>query len=174
MKKIKTVDQTTPLFHNTTLLLKKYREVAWSLELEVQHVRHGFSIEYGSDIDDFLDSMYMAGADVGGSRLEQYAKSIECSHKMLTLVRSALELIRQKHMNGEEYYWILYYTYIVPQYPKNTDEILENLQPHIKNISYRTYYRKRPEAIDVLSNVLWGYTAIDCLNIVDYFVNLNK
>lgn len=169
MKRIKEVDQTTPLFHNTTLLLKKYREVAWSLELEVQHVKNSFCIEYGSNIDDFLDSMYMAGADVGGSKLELYAQNIERSHKMLSLVRSALELIREKHMNGEEYYWILYYTYIIPQHPKNTEEIIENLQPHIKNISYRTYYRKRPEAIDVLSNVLWGYTAKDSLKMIEDF-----
>ena len=170
MKKLKEVDQTTPLYHNTTLLLKKYREVAWNLELDVQHVKHGFKLEYGKSIEEFLDSIYLAGADIGGSKLEHYAQNIERNYKMLSLVRSALELIREKHMNGEEYYWILYYTYIIPQHPKNTEEIIENLRPHIQSISYRTYYRKRPEAIDVLSNVLWGYTAADSIKLLEKLI----
>lgn len=167
MRKLKDVDQTTPLYHNTLKLLQKYREAAWNLELDVMHVRSCFQIEYGSSIEEFLDSIYLAGADVGGSRLEEYAKSIERSNKMLQLVRSAVDLIREKHMYGEEYYWILYYTYLSPQQLHNTEEIIEKLRPHIQNISYRTYYRKRPEAIDVLSNVLWGYTAADSMEMLD-------
>ncbi|MEA4886791.1 MAG: hypothetical protein VB063_08935, partial [Bacteroides graminisolvens] len=41
-----------PLFHNTWKLLKNYRDVVWSLELSVQHVRNNFQIEYGNDIED--------------------------------------------------------------------------------------------------------------------------
>ena len=50
---------------------------------------------------------------------------------------------------------------------KRTEEILEKLEQHIPNISYRTYYRKRHLAIEALSSILWGYTAketIDTLN----------
>ena len=52
-----------PLYHDTWKLLKKYRDVVWSLELSVQHVRTKFEIEYGTSIEDFLDSVYLAGAD---------------------------------------------------------------------------------------------------------------
>ena len=45
-----------PLYHDTWKLLKKYRDVVWSLELSVQHVRTKFEIEYGTSIEDFLDS----------------------------------------------------------------------------------------------------------------------
>ena len=51
-----------PLYHDTWKLLKKYRDVVWSLELSVQHVRTKFEIEYGTSIEDFLDSVYLAGA----------------------------------------------------------------------------------------------------------------
>ena len=44
-----------PLYHDTWKLLKKYRDVVWSLELSVQHVRTKFEIEYGTSIEDFLD-----------------------------------------------------------------------------------------------------------------------
>lgn len=37
-----------PLYHDTWKLLKKYRDVVWSLELSVQHVRTKFEIEYGT------------------------------------------------------------------------------------------------------------------------------
>ena len=33
-----------PLYHDTWKLLKKYRDVVWSLELSVQHVRTKFEI----------------------------------------------------------------------------------------------------------------------------------
>lgn len=49
-----------PLYHDTWKLLRKYRDVVWSLELSVQQVRSKFQIEYGSSIEDFLESIYLA------------------------------------------------------------------------------------------------------------------
>ena len=77
-----------PLYHDTWKLLKKYRDVVWSLELSVQHVRTKFEIEYGTSIEDFLDSVYLAGAGLAGSDIEHHAKCIERSHKMLKLLDS--------------------------------------------------------------------------------------
>ncbi len=160
----------TPLFHDTWKLLKKYRDVVWSLELSVQQVRNSFQIEFGSSIEDFLDSIYLAGADVlSGSSLEHHAKCIERSHRMLKLMENAVDLLRSKHKYGESYYWILYYTFLSPQQLRNVEEIIEKLQPHIRSISYRTYYRKRQEAIEALSSVLWGYTSKDCMEVLEKF-----
>ena len=80
-----------PLYHDTWKLLKKYRDVVWSLEISVQHVRSKFEIEYGTSIEEFLDSIYLAGADLNGSDIEHHAKCIERSHKMLKLLDSAVE-----------------------------------------------------------------------------------
>ena len=153
-----------PLYHDTWKLLKKYRDVVWSLEISVQHVRSKFEIEYGTSIEEFLDSIYLAGADLNGSDIEHHAKCIERSHKMLKLLDSAVELLRARHKNGEAYYWLLYYSFLSPQQLKNVEEIIENLRPHIRDISFRTYYRRRREAIDALSSVLWGYTSKDSLD----------
>lgn len=120
-------------------------------------------MEYGNSIEEFLDSIYLAGADVGGTKLENYAKSMERSNEMLTLLTSAVDIMRSKHKHGEQYYWFLYYTYLSPQQLQNTEEIIEKLEPHIVNISRRTYYRKRPDAIQALSGILWGYTSKECL-----------
>lgn len=167
-KKIDTAQEDTR-YHDTWRLLKKYRDVVWSLELSVQQVKNQFQIEYGTDIDAFLDSVYLAGADLGGTRLENHAKCIERSHKMLTLVGNAVNLLRTRHKNGEVYYWLLYYTYLSPQQLRNTEEIIEQLRPHIRDISFRTYYRRRKEAVAALSSVLWGYTSQDNLEVLELF-----
>ena len=52
---------------------------------------------------------------------------------------------------------------------QNVEEIIDQLRPHIRDISTQTYYRKRKEAIEVLSSVLWGYTAQDSAGIVREF-----
>lgn len=158
-----------PLYHDTWKLLKKYRDVVWSLELSVQQVKKKFELEMGSSIEDFLESVYLAGADLSGSDIEHHTRCIEKSHKMLKLLDSAVNLLRTKHKHGETYYWLLYYSYLSPQQLRCVEEIIEKLRPHIHDISFRTYYRKRQEAIDALSSVLWGYTAQDSLEILEHF-----
>lgn len=88
-------------YHDTWKLLKKYRDVVWSMELSVHQLRSEFQSEYDSSIEDFLDSAYLAGADLSGTDIEQRARSIERSNKMVRLVREAVDLLRQRHKYGE-------------------------------------------------------------------------
>ena len=106
-------------YHDTMLLLKKYRDVVWSLSMSVEHAKSDFRECFGESIEDFLDSVYVAGADLSGTDIEERAKCIERSNKMLTLVTDAVDLLRKRHKNGETYYWILYYTYFSPQELRN-------------------------------------------------------
>lgn len=161
--------ETDSRYHDTWRLLKKYRDVVWSMELSVQQLKKEFESEYESSIDDFLESVYMAGADLSGTEIENHARSIERSNKMLKLVNSAVDLLRMRHKSGEALYWILYFSYLSPQKLQNSDEIIEHLRPHISDISFRTYYRRRKEAVEALSSVLWGYTTQDSLSILKEF-----
>lgn len=156
-------------YHDTWQLLKKYRDVVWSLELSVQQVKKTFEIEYGTSIEDFLDSIYMAGADLSGTQIEQHARSIERSHKMLSLLNTAVELLRTKHKSGEQYYWILYYSFLSPQQLGNVEEIIDHIRPYVNDISYRTFYRRRQNAIEALGSILWGYTAKESLDMLNSF-----
>ena len=61
-----------PEYHNTYLLLKKYRDVVWSLELSVQKVKNKFRMEMGSSIEDFLESVYIAGVDFADSGIIEH------------------------------------------------------------------------------------------------------
>lgn len=171
MAKKRVVQEATedPRYHDTWRLLKKYRDVVWSMELSVQQVRSAFQIEFGSSIEDFLDSIYMAGADLAGTEIENHARCIERSNKMLTLLKNAVDMLRVKHKHGEIYYWLLYYTYLSPQQFRNVEEVIEQLRPHMRDISFPTYYRKRKQAVEALSSILWGYTSQECMDILDKF-----
>ena len=154
-------------YHNTYRLLSHYRDVVWSMELSVDEMQREFQIEYESSIDDFLDSVYMAGADLSGTRLERHARTIERSNEMLKMVQSAVELLRTKHKNGEKYYWVLYYAFLSPQKVEKLAELLDLLRPHIQDISKATYYRIRKEAVNVMSDILWGYSSKNCGDILN-------
>ena len=156
-------------YHDTWRLLKKYRDVVWSMELSVQQVKKEFEIEYGTSIDAFLESVYLAGADLGGTKIENHAKCIERSNRMLKLLDSAVETLRTRHKYGETFYWILYYTFLSPQQLENVNEIVEQLRPHIRDISRTTYYRKREQAVEALSSILWGYTSKECMDVLATF-----
>ena len=170
-KKNEVIDITeNPLYHDTWKLLKKYRDVVWSLELSIQQVRSKFEIEYGSSVEEFLESIYLAGADLSGSNIEHHAECIERSHQMLKLLDTAIDLLRSKHKNGESYYWLLYYSFLSPQQHRNVEEIIDALRPHIRDISFSTYYRLRKEAVEALSAVLWGFTAKETLDVLEKFL----
>lgn len=155
--------EENPRFHDTYQFLRRYRDATYSLKVVVHQMENQFKVQYGSSIDEFLDSIYAAGADLAGSDIAERAKSIERSNRMLKLLESSVDLLRNNHKYGEQYYWILYYAFLSPQQLKNTEEILEKLEQHIPNISYRTYYRKRHLAIEALSSILWGYTVFDLI-----------
>lgn len=157
-------------YHDTWKLLKKYRDVVWSMELSVQQIKSQFQIEYGSSIDDFLDSIYMAGADLGGTQIENHARCIERSNQMLKLLDNAVNILRTRHKSGETYYWLLYHTFLSPQQLDSVNEIIEQLRPHIRDIARTTYYRKREQAVAALSSILWGYSSKDCMALLaDFF-----
>lgn len=120
-------------------------------------------------LKELQESIYLAGVDFEESGIAEHAQSIERSHKMLKLVDSSLELLRQKHKNGETYYWILYYSFFSPQKYRNAEEIIDQLRPHILDISYPTFYRHRKDAIDALSSILWGYSSRDSVNLLQEF-----
>lgn len=166
-RKKKTDVTENPLYHDTYKLLYKYRDVVWSLGLSVQQVRKQFQIEYGKSIEDFLDSVYLAGADLTGTDIEHQARCIQRSAKMIGLVDEAMQLMREKHRDGEELYWILHYTYIISPQLRNVDQIVEKMRNHIPEMSLRTYFRRKQYAIEVLSTILWGYSAKDSKEILD-------
>ena len=81
-------------------------------------------MQYGTSVDEFLESVYMAGMDLEDCEIREHTKSIERSNKMLKLLNSSIQLLRENHKQGEHYYWILYYAFFSPHEAENTEEIL--------------------------------------------------
>ena len=75
--------EDNPLYHDTYKLLRCYRDSTYSLKVAVRQVEIQFQLEYKTSIDEFLDSIYTAGADLTGSQIEEWAKSISRSNKMI-------------------------------------------------------------------------------------------
>lgn len=157
-------------YHDTLLLLKKYRDVVWSLSVSVEHVKSDFRECFGENIDDFLESVYVAGADLSGTDIEERAKCIERSNKMLQLVDSAVAMMRNKHKHGELYYQVLYYNFLCEHEFGSLDDVLEALNEAGIMISRRTLFDYRTHAINLVSTYLWGYTAKDTQNILAKFI----
>lgn len=61
-------------YHNTWLLLRKYRDVTWSLEVSVAQAKNTFKKEFGSTLEEFLDSIYTAGVDFEDCHLADRAR----------------------------------------------------------------------------------------------------
>lgn len=173
MKKQTEQISDNPKYHDTLLLLRKYRDVVWGLELSVQQVKRRFQMEFGSSIEDFLESIYIAGVDFSDNGIEEQARSIEKSYQMLKLLENSVNILRNKHKHGEKYYWLLYYSYLSPQQYRSVDEIIEMVRPHISDISQRTFFRRRKNAIEALSSILWGYTSKDSLSLLEQFFPKN-
>lgn len=163
----KAAPESHPHYHDTWKLLKNYRDVSWNLEIANLDLQAEFRSEYGVAMDDCLESLAAAGADLQGTRIESFARSLERSRKMLGLLDAAILLMRKHHKKGELYYWTLYYTFLSPQEYANYREILTALEAHFPPMSRRTYYIRREEAVQTLSSVLWGYTSKECLAVLE-------
>ena len=163
----------TNIYHNTELLLKNYRDVVWSLEVAVYHAEKNIVKEYGKGIDEFLNMVYEAGVELTGIKIENQVRTINRSRNMLRIIDNAAELLRNRHKTGELYYWILYYSYLSPQEIGSTDEIIEKLKPYMKDISKRTFFRRKQDAVYQIGVLLWGYTTKDCQEFIEYFEKNN-
>lgn len=49
------------VYHDVIRLFKIYRAVNWRMQIKVNQVKHRIREEYGTDLDEFLDSIYQAG-----------------------------------------------------------------------------------------------------------------
>ena len=156
-------------YHNTELLLKKYRDVVWSIEVSLMHSKLCFELEMGCSLEEFVSDASSAGADLTGTNLQEYARTMERNKKMLHIIDASINTIKEKHPCGDLYYWILYFSYLSPKPIKKIDDIINEIEKQGHPLSWKTYFRKRQEAIDTLSNILWGFASKECIHLLEQF-----
>lgn len=159
------------MYHNTEILLKRYRDVVWSMEVSATQARINFEYEMGCSLDEFLQMSYAAGMDFSGTDIQEQIRTLERSKKMLNIIKNSVEMLRKRGKYGGTYYWLIYYTYLSEKRLKNVDEIIKKLIEKTGGYMCRkTYYRNRQKAIEQLSTILWGFTSKECLPILEEFV----
>lgn len=157
-----TTDIKSEVYHDVVTLFKIYRSVSWRMQVQIKQVKHRFQKEYGTDVDEFLDSLYQAGMDLNDdeANIRSRVDAINNSNKFLKLLDESVDLMRQYHPQGEKYYWVLYYTYMSAYKPMNITEIVNKLDPHLPQnirINRSTYFRWRESALKAVEDILWGY-----------------
>ena len=158
------------LYHNTEVLLRKYREVVWSIEESTVQAQLSFELEMDCKLSEFLGATCDAGVDFSGTELQEHLRTLERNKKMLQIIDTSLNILRKKHKDGEQYYWILYYTYLSDKPCKNTDEIINNITEKTESLAWKTYFKKRKYAIESLSTIMWGFTSKDCKPFIEAFI----
>ena len=53
--------EENPRFHDTYQFLRRYRDATYSLKVVVHQMENQFKVQYGSSIDEFLDSIMQLG-----------------------------------------------------------------------------------------------------------------
>lgn len=157
-------------YHNTELLLKKYRDVVWSIEVSAIQAQISFEIEMGCKLEEFLEMSYAAGADLSGTDIQEQMRTLERNKKMLKIIENAVNLLKRKREYGEDYYNIIYYTYMSEKIYKKVEDIIEKIASVTgEYMAWKTYYAKKRRAIETLGTILWGFTSKECLPIIEDF-----
>lgn len=136
------------MFHNTELLLKHYKNIAWMIECFPTTIAEELEQPF-EDIDEVMERLDME-LTIGNRKLEHRLENIRKTRMILDRVNEALTVLKKKPEDGERLYEIIYLTYIAPE-TLNHNELLYRL-----NLSSRHYYRLREQAINILSIRLWS------------------
>lgn len=147
-------------YHNTLMLLKHYRDIAWTIECFPEAVAEELDVPF-RQTDELLSCVDTEIA-MGNRRLENWMSGMQKSRLLLDRVNDALTVLKKKPEDGERLYQLIYLTYIEPE-KLNLTEILYRM-----DMSPRHYYRLRGQAVKILSIRLWSAPAKE----VDYWLEI--
>ncbi|MDO5123699.1 MAG: DUF1492 domain-containing protein [Eubacteriales bacterium] len=149
-EKIRTAQQKKrqTSYHNTKMLLQHYRTISWVLECFPGDVAEELDTPF-SNIDQLIDKVDME-MTIGNRKLEGRMEGVRKSRLLFDRVNEALTVLKSKPGNGKILYDVVYLTYIDPK-PLSLQDMIDRL-----DISKRTYYRLRQQAITILSIRLWA------------------
>lgn len=103
-KEYKGEDNTA--YHDVIKLFKIYRVVNWQMQIKISQVKRRFHMEYGTDVDEFLDTIYQAGMDVERDLAseKERVEAISRSNQYLRLIDEAVDYQNkcQKYELNEE------------------------------------------------------------------------
>ena len=141
-------EQKKQAYHNTELLLKHYRTMAWLLECMPNTIAAELDERFET-VDELIGKLDVEMA-YGNKKLESRLQNVQKTRLLLDRVNEALTVLKRKPGDGQRLYDLIYLTYVTPE-PLTHPELLYRL-----NTSSRQYYRWREQAINILSIRLWA------------------
>lgn len=163
-KKGKTIDT----YHDTEMLLKKYRKARLGLKTSQEDHQSAMEEEYGMTITEYLEQLSIMGMDLdsrGRTKLESWARTLARTNQILKLVDRMVEVMRDCEADGQIYYSILYHAYLSPTAPEDVSAIVSKVMKDSPRFQVNDYYPYRNRAIKSLGEILWGYTSKDMLEL---------
>ena len=136
------------VYHNTELMLKQYRNLAWVLETFPEEISDELEQPF-ENIDKLISRLDVEMA-YGNRRLEHRLEGITQARLIIDRINVAVDSLKRYANQGELLYQLIYQSYISPERLIFT-EVANRL-----DISERHYYRLRATAFKVISNRLWN------------------
>ena len=87
-------------YHDVEKLFKIYRSVNWKMQIKINQVKRHFQLEYGTDVDKFLDSLYQAGMDVDTDLASEKERVESINHSVSGEVSNAGEGLGSEIMSA--------------------------------------------------------------------------
>lgn len=140
-------------YHNTLMLLKNYRTIAWMIECFPDTIAAELEEPF-EGLDDLIDRVE-AEVSFSNKKLENRIEGVQKSRMLIDRVNEALTVLKKKPDNGKKLYDLIYNTYITSEKLSLT-EILYRL-----DVSPRHYYRLREQAINIIAVRLWALPGTD-------------
>lgn len=136
-------------YHNTLMLLKQYRNIAWMLECFPDTIAEELEQPF-TNLDELIDRVDVEMA-MDNRKLEGRMESIRKSRLLMDRVNEALTVLRKKPGNGEKMYKLIHLAYIAPE------QLTLNEKLFRLNLSSRQYYRLHDQAVQhSVSSALGG------------------
>lgn len=135
-------------YHNTELLLKHYKNIAWMIECFPDTIAEELEQPF-QNVDEMIERLDLE-ITLGNYKIENRLASIQKTRLVLDRINEALTVLKKKPEDGERLYDLIYLTYITPE-ALNHNDILYRM-----NMSSRHYYRLREQAINIISIRLWS------------------
>lgn len=135
-------------YHNTELLLKKYRDICWMLECFPDEMASELEIPVGCL--DKLISRVDTELGLENKKLEGRLISVTKSRLLIDRLNEAMSMLKKKPKEGNELYSVIYNLYI------SQDILTSEDLCHRLNMSRRKLYYLRKKAIDLIAIRLWG------------------
>lgn len=137
------------VYHNTSLLLKKYRKINWAIKDDLSSIVENETNTQISDIDKIIDGLYNVLDLQQNSIIEKRLQEICKTRSILFWVEDAVNKLKDSP-NGDMKHKIIYSLYIDGN-PKRNQKDIWNLF----HISRTYYYKIKSEAIEDISLILW-------------------